>query len=120
MPVAAAPTFAERVRQAERYVRERLPVADQVLLADVRVQASLGCCATERGGERFFGDWQAQWHLIRLHAGRCRGLSDRELIAVLAHEFGHAWVEMKGIPQSEGAANARMVAWGFAEDDLPP
>jgi hypothetical protein len=41
-------------------------------------------------------------------------------VVALAHEFANGWLPMKGIPQSEGAANARAVAWGFPEEDLPP
>jgi hypothetical protein len=111
--------FRDRVQAALDEVLFRIALVDQHLLRGVKVVVWQGFACDEPPGRRYFAEWQSQWQLIALHAGRCRPLSHRELVAVLGHEYAHAACWLREEDSGEAQADAQLRRWGFRCHDLP-
>jgi hypothetical protein len=120
MPTTAMPTLLQRVNAALAEVRGRLPRPVQGYVNSVAVQLMSGVNACERvEGKKIFGEWWGQYHTIRLFAGRCQALTDRELETLLAHELAHAFADLTDRGPGENTANDLLERWGYARENLP-
>jgi hypothetical protein len=111
---------AQRLASAVKEVRERLPVAVQILLADVRIRLVHGKCVEEEvDGQRIYAQYEPRFVLIEFYQSRVEGLEDEALIALACHELAHAYLDLTEAVNNEFAANLQLCVWGFDPDDLP-
>jgi hypothetical protein len=88
-------------------------------LAGVEIRLATGSAPNEQPDERVFGQWSRAFQVIEISASRVQRLTERQLRALVCHEFWHAHIYLTGGVQSEEAANERIVRWKFDPDDLP-
>jgi Zn-dependent protease with chaperone function len=109
-----------RVERAVAAVRGRLPPLLASRLAAIDVILVDRPSVYEQVEPRdIFASYFPRWTRIELYEPRLRGLSDRHLEALLAHEFGHAADHLEELRLTEAGADRRVKDWNFRVEDLP-